>query len=172
MLLLPVLSCGQSGNQARTPRTIQSNHAQRAFRPSRLFTLKDAEEILGEKAYRSDSAWNNKAGVSTYSCAYTANATDEKSGRTVAVYCLFERYAKPAGARNRYSFIKKANEENGIQELHDLGDEAYFHTDNNNFYFVMVRKGDRVFNLKVNKITSRTSLPAFNSVASKITAGL
>jgi hypothetical protein len=137
-----------------------------------LFTLKDAEDILGEPAYQSDSASNAQLAVSAYSCAYTAHATDAKSGRTVAVYGLFERYSSLAGARGRYTFIKEANEHNGIRVLHDLGDEAYFHTDSSNFYFVMVRKGDRVFNLKVNKITTHTSLPAFNRVARKITEAL
>jgi len=70
----------------------------------------------------------------------------------------------------KYHDIKTANEDHeGITTLTDLGDEAYFHTDSENFYFIMVRKGVIVFNMKVNKITSLTSRDEFNNVAQVIT---
>jgi hypothetical protein len=59
-----------------------------------------------------------------------------------------------------------------LKTLNDRGDEAYFHSDNKNFYFVMVRNGAAVFNLKVNKITANTSLVNFNRVAAEITSAL
>ncbi len=65
----------------------------------------------------------------------------------------------------------KANEDHGISVM-DLGDESYFHTDSVNFYFIMVRKNRKVFNMKVNKITSFTSPEQFKLVARKITDAL
>ena len=63
-----------------------------------------------------------------------------------------------------------ANKPNGIEIIHNLGDEAYFHSAKVHFYFIMVRKGKNVFNIKVNKITSSTSLKEFNKIANRITA--
>lgn len=48
-----------------------------------------------------------------------------------------------------------------------MGDEAYFQG-SENFHFIMVRKGDRIFVMKVNKITSKTSLDEFMLTAKNI----
>lgn len=137
-----------------------------------LFPLTDAEKILGEAAHLSDSASAFPSGTLRYSCAYFANARDLKSGKTGSVYFFIEDYGELAAAREKYSFIKTANEDQGIKTLKDLGDEAYFHSDNQNFYFIMVRKDKIVFNMKVNKITNNTSLDEFNPIAKKITEAL
>jgi hypothetical protein len=139
---------------------------------SSLVTLADAEKILGEPASLTDSATSAGKDVFTYSCAYTANAKDPKSEKTGNVYFLIQRYERLPSAQNRYTSTRKANENHGIEDLAGVGDEAYFHTDKENFYFVMVRKGATVLTMKVNKITSTTSLDAFHSVARKITDAL
>jgi hypothetical protein len=140
-----------------------------SIHPGNLFTLSDAEKILGEEAHLTDSSSKIKGDTSTYNSAYTANSKDEKTGKTGAIYFMFEEYAQAASAKKVYSSIKTANEDHGITELHDLGDEAYFHTDGENFYFILVRKGEKMFRMKVNKITSVTSLKEFNLVAKNIT---
>ena len=135
---------------------------------SRFLTLADAEKIMGEPMHVIDTATIIGAESLTYQCSYKANEVDPKTQVTGAIYFLLQSYNELSGAQERYAFIKKANEDHGIKELSDLGDEAYFHTDGSNFYFVMVRKGVNVFNIKVNKITSTTSLEAFNEVARQI----
>jgi hypothetical protein len=137
-----------------------------------LVTVDDVEKIMGEPLHLSDSTTKHAADATTYQCAYKANAEDPKSKKTGAIYFLFEEYDQVSSAQKKYSFIKTANQNHGIKTLHDLGDEAYFHTDSENFYFVMVRKGARVFNMKVNKITSTTSLDEFNRIAKNITDNL
>jgi hypothetical protein len=139
---------------------------------SNLFTLADAEKILGEPAHLADSSTKREGDALRYQCAYKANAEDVKSSKTGNVYFLAEEYNEVSSAQKKYAFIKKANENHGIKTLDDVGDEAYFHSDNQNFYFIMVRKGAKVFNMKVNKITSKTSLDGFNSVARKMTTAL
>ena len=137
-----------------------------------LFNLEDAEKILGERAHLTDSVRKNKNNVWTYNCAYTANLPDSKSGKTGTVYFMIEDYSEIESAKKTYASIMESNKKNGITMLDDLGDEAYFHTDKQNFYFILVRKGERMFRMKVNKITSTTSLDEFNKVARKITAAL
>jgi hypothetical protein len=139
---------------------------------SNLFTLPDAEKILGEKAHLTDSNQNNKSNVSIYQCTYKSDSADAKTGKTGAIYVMIEDYSEIESAKKTYSGIMESNRKNGITELDGLGDEAYFHTDNQNFYFVLVRKGNRMLRMKVNKITSVTSLEEFNRVANKITVAL
>src|SRR5687768_6052714 len=96
---------------------------------SNLFTLLDAEKILGEKAHMSDSSVSNKNNVSIFQCAYLANSTDAKSGKTGNIYVMIEDYSEIESAKKTYSGIMESNRKNGISELKGLGDEAYFHTD-------------------------------------------
>ncbi len=119
-----------------------------------------------------DSTIKYERGVLSYLCGYKANSEEKKSGRTGAIYFLFEQFDQITSAHDKYASTKTANEHNGIQTLDNLGDEAYFHTDGEHFYFIMVRKGGKVFNIKVNKITNTTSLKEFNAVANKIVANI
>lgn len=161
----------QSKTEAVTDARVSQTH--NLLDPNNFFTLSDAEKILGEPAHLTDSTMKIEGDASTYSCAYAANSKDKKTGKTGAIYFMFEQYAQVASAQKVYSSIKTANEgHEGIKELQDLGDEAYFHSDGENFYFILVRKGDKMFRMKVNKITSATSLDEFNLIAKNITAAL
>jgi hypothetical protein len=134
-----------------------------------LLTVADAGKILGEPARLTDSSSKHQGGM-FFQCVYKADDIDLKSSKQGALYFLIEKYSEISAAQKKYSSIKKANENHeGIKTLNGLGDEAYFHSDNTNFYFVMVRKGAVVFNMKVNKITSKTSLDSFNTVTRQIT---
>jgi hypothetical protein len=152
--------------------SIKSNSAAKPQERSRFLTLADAEKIMGEPMHVIDSSTTLDAESITYQYAYKALEADPKTQVTGAIYFLLQGYNELSGAQKRYSFIKDANKGHGIKELTGLGDEAYFHTDGENFYFIMVRKGVNVFNMKVNKITSTTSLESFNEVARQITAVL
>lgn len=140
--------------------------------PQELFNLNYAEKIMGEPMHLTDSTVKHEGGVLSYLSGYKANSEDKKIGRTGAIYFLFEQFDQIASAHDKYASTKTANEHNGIQTLDNLGDEAYFHTDGEHFYFIMVRKGGKVFNIKVNKITNTTSLKEFNAVAKKIVANI
>jgi hypothetical protein len=176
---LPLLSCGQSGGNGvahvdtlASSSVLEMKETERDAVAGHLLAAADAEKILGTSAQLTDSVASDSGDASTYRYTYKALAADPKTGKTGAIYYLLERYALLSAAKSRYSFIKTANEKNGIKTLHDLGDEAYFHSDGQNFYFVMVRKGNWVLTMKVNKITSTTSLDDFNRVARKSTAQL
>ncbi len=139
--------------------------------PVFFMSLEDAAFILGEPAQRSDSSCSTTTTQTICNYAFTANANDG-NGKTGVVYFLSEQYVHDSLAHRVYIDIYNANKKNGARALPDLGDEAYFHSDNQNFYFIMVRKGTKMFRIKVNKITSHTSLDAFNQVAKKISVAL
>jgi hypothetical protein len=148
----------------------KSGHQNDSFFNRVYFSKADAEKILGEKAFLSDSSSIVKRDTLEYKSAFTAFSKDQKSDRPGVIYFMIEQYSRDKSAKDAYHSIKAANEQHeGVKTLQGLGDEAYFHSDGQNFYFILVRKGNRMFRIKVNKITSHTSLNEFNLVSKKIT---
>jgi len=162
--------------------TIAKVEVQDTLRATNLFTLSDAEKILGESAHLADSGTTipgviSKTSVndsvlpikgmaSTIRCTYEANAEDKKTRRTGKVYFLVENYPNVSSAMAVYSYYKRSNEKHpGFKELHDMGDEGWF---GDSPLFVYVRKGNKIFVMKVNKMTSLTSLDGFNQVVKNI----
>jgi hypothetical protein len=138
-----------------------------------LMTISEAERILGESAMLADSTTTMKNDVLTYNCSFKAVSMDSVSGKTGNIYFMFEDYNRPEAAHKVYENIRIANETHeGLTKLDDMGDEAYFHTDHQNFYFILARKGTRMLRMKVNKTTIHTSLDEFNRVAKEITLKL
>jgi len=153
-------ACNTSENNNSTLYSITS---------SNVLNLTDAKRILGEKAHQTDSTWT-KGNITTCLCSFTANDTDSITNRRGVIYFFIEQYPSIEEAHKKYTDTKTANENNeGVKALTDFGDEAYFHSDKENFYFIMVRKANVVFNMKVNKITGNTSLRKFTHVAKEIT---
>ncbi|AHF17265.1 hypothetical protein [Niabella soli] len=140
--------------------------------PWKLFTKADADKIMGQSTHLTDSSSKVKGLSSSYLCSYKTDVTEPGTGKTGAVYFLFEQYQQISGAKKRYADVMLANKPHGIEDISDLGDEAYFHTDGTGFYFIMVRKGKNVFNIKVNKIIKTTSLSEFKKTARKIAAAI
>ncbi len=182
LTILISTACNSFNNGAAmiTDSPTNSVQLQNSNPPGNLFTLSDAEKIMGEPAHLIDSTSKIKGedpkyidsmsiikkDAFIYSSGYMANSRDKKTGRTGVVYFLLEEYADVTSAKNVYSFYKKANENGiGFKELHNMGDEAWF---GENPLFVYVRKADKIFVIKVNKMTSMTSLNEFNLIAKKI----
>ena len=148
----------------------QLNSPDSSIHPCNLLTLSDAEKIMGQQAHLIDSSSTIKDDVLVYNCGYTGTSEDERTGKVGKLYFVFWQYDQIQSAQKAYTAIKTANEKNGIKVLHDLGDEAWFQGDSQSLYFLIIRKGKKVFDMKVNKTTSTTSLEEFNLIAKKITA--
>lgn len=147
-----------------------------------LFTLPDAEKVLGEPAHLADSG-STVPGVASgssvkdsvlpikktaysYRCAYEANAEDKKTGRTGKVYFLYEEYPNISSAMTVYSYYKRSNQNHpGFKERRDVGDESWSGDSPVSIY---MRKGNILIGIKVNKMTSHTSSNGFNQVIKKI----
>ena len=130
----------------------------------------DAENILGQTAALTDSMSRNKGSISIFQCTYTANDKDADTGKLGAVYFMVEHYNNPSSAKEKYQSFKISNQNSpGFQLFGDIGDEAWFLTDEENFCLLVVRKNDKMLRLKVNKLTSKTSVKTFHEVARKIT---
>ncbi|MEO8512864.1 MAG: hypothetical protein ABI543_04850 [Ignavibacteria bacterium] len=140
---------------------------------SAILTLPNAEKILGEDAHLTESTITIKDDVTKHQLAYIADSLDKKSGKTGAVYFRLDDYKDIASAHKIYrKFFNENKDHDGIKVLKDVGDEAYFHSDGENFYYISIRKGNKLIIMKVNKITSKTSLDDFNSLLRSITGKL
>jgi hypothetical protein len=151
---------------------VMGYHASDSINISVLFSRDDAEKVTGEPMYPTGGSTQLEGGALNYRYAYTAHSKINETERRSALYFLLRHYGHPGSAEVKYHATKSANEGLGIETLDGLGDEAYFHTDSENFYFIMVRKGNKLFNLKVNKITASTSLEEFHALAKKIASGI
>ena len=126
----------------------------------------EAVRILGEPCRLIASETTAENGGHQYAFTYEANSSDEQSGRIVALYYQFESFQDEAAAKaifNTFSLSNQGHE--GFERVSDLGDEAFFQSDSRNFYLLIVRKGNEMVRLKVNKITPRTSLPELRKIA-------
>lgn len=137
--------------------------------PVTLFAKPEADKILGAPTHLTDSVHKKEASSSSYLCGYKADNEDAKTGKTGAVYFLFEEYNNLDSATKRLSNVYLSNRANGMVKMNNLGDEAVYHTDNENFHLVMVRKGRYVFNIKINKRTSTSSVSELKKIAHRIT---
>ena len=160
-----------------------ANHPSIPTDPTTLFTLADAEKIMGEpgrlvdsetvaagmgrESSPRDSVFHIKKTSSFSGCTYEANKKDEKTGRTGKIYFLVEEYPNVSSASAVYSYYKRSNEHHdGFKEL-QLGDEAWY---GNSPLFVSVRKANKIMIMKVNRMTSKTSSEGFDQVVKKIAA--
>lgn len=134
-----------------------------------LLNNEEAKKIIGEACHLTEKRVDTFGRIWMQNYTYTANTKDPASGKTGNLYVVFEQYPDKESAHKIYADIKKSNEDHGIKTLDSLGDEAYFHTDNTNFYFIMVRKGKNMFRLKVNKTTAKTSRKVFMDISSALT---
>ena len=140
---------------------------------TKLFSQSDAEMILGEAAHLTDSSTILASDTLTLRAAYSADTKDQETGKTGNIYYLFEQFAKQSIAKKIYTGFRISNANHpGFKILQDLGDEAYYHSDNENFALIIVRKGEKLLRMKVNKLTSKTSLNNFTAIAKKLTNSL
>jgi hypothetical protein len=136
---------------------------------SKLLTLTDAEMIMGEQVKLTGNTFIKKGDTLEYKCDYTAISQDVITSKTGKLYFMYEIYDGVAAAANAYSSIYQANRKHkGAEIVSGLGDEAYYHSDQTGFYFVLVRKDKKMFRLKLNKVTSHSSETAFKEVVRRI----
>jgi hypothetical protein len=159
---------GASGTAVATATGLLEEEADAGADMRTIFSHADAEKILGEPARLSDSSTSTIADTTMYKSTYTANTTDKKTGKTGNIYFMYEQYKEESTAHGLLAYYQKANEKNGAETVTGIGDEAWFHTDGQNFYFIMARKGNKMIRMKVNKLTANTSRDAFNEVAKEV----
>jgi hypothetical protein len=136
---------------------------------SKLLTLADAKKIMGEPVQLTGNTFTKKGDTLEYRCDYTAIAQDAITSKTGKLYFMYEKFKGVAAAANAYNAIYQANRRHkGVEVVSGLGSEAYYHSDQTGFYFFLVRKNEKMFGLKLNKITSHSSEKEFKAAARRI----
>ena len=140
---------------------------------SKLFTLTDAKKIMGEQVKLTGNTYLKKGDTLEYKCDYTAISQDAITSKTGKLYFMYEIYDGVAAAANAYGAIYQANSRSkGVKIVSGLGSEAYYHSDQTGFYFFLVRKNEKMFRLKLNKVTSHSSVREFKEATKRIVDNL
>ncbi len=121
----------------------------------------DAEKILGLPARQTESETFTKANVLQHKCSWKATQEDLNSN----LYYLDEHYNNSESAHKVFEDIVVSNSNNPGQTRPDIGDEAWLHSDGTNFCLLMVRKGNKIIRMKVNRLTKGTSVEEMKRVA-------
>ncbi len=133
----------------------------------------DAERILGQAVRMSERSYTGSDSVNTSRCTYTTVSADPVTNQTGHLYWLAEQYRSPEAAHQVYAEILNNNDGMaGIDKLSDLGEEGWVQTDKTNFHFILFRKKNMVVRMKVNKITSFTSLDQLKKIAAGVAASI
>jgi hypothetical protein len=137
--------------------------------PPMNITKEEVEQILGEASSVGTEQSYLQNEVKAYMVAYTALTKDTVTDRLGNIYYMIEQYPTLELAHREYDSIRKGNEHaEGFKLLSGVGDEAYFHSDQKNFLFLLMRKNLYLLRLKVNKITSNTNRDAFLTISENL----
>jgi hypothetical protein len=146
----------------------QTKAADEKVKPCKFLSFAEAEKILGSPVELITNSWNFADGETKFDCHYRSIKKDEASGREINLFFRLEESADESQAKKIYETIWNSNKNHqGIEILSGIGDEAYSHSDRQNFYFVMVRKGKFTIRLKVNKTADTTSFDELKAFAKK-----
>ena len=129
----------------------------------------DAIKILGQAAILTQDSVEKKGDAVRYWHTYTATKEESSTGKIGHLYFMFENYNNVLSAQKTYADIFSSNQNMPNLKKLNIGDEALRHTDHQNFDMIIVRKGNKIIRLKVNRLTSMTSSKDLLEVAEKIT---
>jgi len=159
-------ACQKAPTNVDEPCIIQTDTV--AIAP-KLLTHTDAEKIMGEPAKLTCNTFIKKGDTLEYKCDYTALSQDAITSKMGKLYFMYEIYSGVAAAANAYAGIYQANSRHeGVEVVSGLGNEAYYHSDQTGFYFFLVRKNEKMFRLKLNKVTSHSSVMEFKEATRRI----
>ena len=121
----------------------------------------DAEKILGFPARQTESITLNEHNVVQHKCSWKATKEDLNS----SLYYLDEQHDNAESAHKVFEDIVVSNRNNSGQSRPEIGDEAWLHSDGTNFCLLMVRKGNKIIRMKVNRLTKETSVDEMKRIA-------
>jgi len=133
-----------------------------------MLTVSEVSKILGEpvKLMRDTSSTQN--GVSQKIQEFIALKKDAVSGKTGNLYYMMETYPKAEPASKLLNEFLESNRRGGAKSVSGIGDEAFTHTDNQNFMLIIARKKNVLIRLKINKLTSVASTSELIKAAKRL----
>lgn len=151
----------------------QTKAADEKAKACRFLSFAEAEKILGQPVELVDNLWTFTADQNVCDCAYRGIEKDAASGQAINLFFKLEESATVAQAQQIYERIWQSNKTHkGIEVLSGIGDQAYAHSDQTNFHFVIARKGKFTVRMKVNKAAETTSLEELKKFAKRVIVDL
>jgi len=137
-----------------------------------FLTQSDAEKIIGQPVWLVENTSKIEGDVRRSDCTYRGISRDKVSGKDINLYFSLERREKnPTVEQAREIFAStygKINEPDiFVGKLSGIGDEAFVISNPPSFHFIMVRKGAKIFSMKLNKAPEKTSLDELKAFAKK-----
>lgn len=127
--------------------------------PGDTLSLAAVEQIIGMPARLIDIKQETRPNVRRETTSYSALDKDPRSKQAVNLYYLKENYDNAELANTTFDAILADNRGlTGQAPITDLGDEAWLHSDQQNFILLMVRKKNQLIRIKINKLP-----PGFSS---------
>lgn len=137
----------------------------------RYISKEDAELILEQSSYLKDSIWKIEGGIWKFKCTYLTSKKDTSTKQAGRLFFGFENYKQLAEAKRFFELMKNENEKsNTIINSEKIADDSFLSKDALNNPFLIIRKNNKVFKLKVYQISSATSLSQLFSLAHKLVA--
>lgn len=134
-----------------------------------VLTKADAEKIMGEPVALTEEKKELKDGVTKNYITYTALHKEALTNRPIALYSNFQEFKDSDLAKNAYSAITKNNAQmSGHSSVSGIGDEAWYHSDGENFGLIMVRRNEKLLIIKINKTTKTFSREELMSVCRRL----
>ncbi|OYU65315.1 MAG: hypothetical protein CFE22_14565 [Cytophagaceae bacterium BCCC1] len=121
---------------------------------------------MGETCDLKESGNESKNGGHKYKSTHIG-----QSSANHALYFIFESYENELSAKKTFEDFRLSNQSlRGFETIENIGNEAFFHTDKENFGLIIARKGNEIIRLKVNKLNGKTSISELKKVAADIIA--
>jgi hypothetical protein len=116
-------------------------------------TISEAESILGEPCTQLEKISSAKNDGHQFKTSFVANSSDK-----VVLYYMFDSFTNVTAASFKFDeFLQENGSLPGFENLNDLGDESFYHSDLQNFSLMIARKSNEMIRIKVNKTTVKYS---------------
>jgi hypothetical protein len=116
-------------------------------------SLNEAKSILGEPCIQMEKISTAENGGHQFKTKFVASDNEK-----VVLYYVFESCQDEIAAKIKFNQFKLANQNlTGYKIIPNLGSEAFYHTDQQNFSIIIARSGNEMIRLKVNKLTHKYS---------------
>lgn len=139
--------------------------------PGACISRTDAEMILGQPANIVEISFDSAVMVGTNRCAYKAIKKDTITGKTGMLHYVMEQYDIVPIAKRKFKQVFDQNKTSTqFTAIKGIGNEGFLQSVDQNYYMIIVRRDHRILRIKVNEITSFTSIDALKKVAGRIMA--
>jgi len=142
---------------------------------SNFISFTEAQKIIQQPVYIKDSLWkysNYNYGYLRYAFTYNAKSMDSITKTRSSLFFSLEQYQQLALAKKTFNDIKALNQKSDkYTALTEPGDEAFLVKDVLAHPFIVIRKGNRIYKLRMLYVTGQIANDELMLLAKKIVAG-